>query len=78
MDTNLQFFIEFDNETMRRFDVTPAADGSYGVTTTMQFDAGWEKPETILNFSDKKKLARHLINEGSPLRTRVRRNSWGG
>jgi hypothetical protein len=66
MDTNLQFFIEFDNETMRRFDVTPAADGSYGVTTTMQFDAGWEKPETILNFSDKKKLARHLINEGVP------------
>jgi hypothetical protein len=66
MDTNIQFFIEFDSETMRRFDVTRAADGSFGVTSTMQFDAGWEKPETILNFSDKKKLIRHLINEGIP------------
>jgi hypothetical protein len=66
MGADLQFFIDLDKETIRRIDVTRAPDGSYGVTTTIQFDAGWEKPETILNFSDSRKLARHLINEGVP------------
>jgi hypothetical protein len=66
MVSTFQFFIELDRETMRRIDVTRAADGSYALTTTMQFDAGWEKPETILNFSERKKLARFLLNEGVP------------
>jgi hypothetical protein len=64
MEADLQFFIEFDSETMRRIDVVRAVDGSYDLTTTMQFDAGWEKLETILNFSDRKKLVRFLLNEG--------------
>lgn len=67
MEPTFQFFVELDRETMKRIDIKRAADGSHAVTTTMQFDSGWEKPETILNFSDLKKLKRFLVNEGVPV-----------